>query len=135
MAVVSIAGTMTVSISIVVSISIMVTITVMITIDMTTVPISVAQMQTDAMSPHAHPNLCGSGHSQCEHRNRCQSENKLFHSCLHSDPAGAAPAVREQNQLRRPMTPINTPMATAPANAPKGLRRAMLSSSVAKVFA
>jgi hypothetical protein len=59
--VVSIAVTMTVTISIVVSISIMVTITVMITIDMTTVPISVAQMQTDAMSPHAHPNLCGSG--------------------------------------------------------------------------
>jgi hypothetical protein len=49
----------------------------------------------------------------------------------------AAPHLRsgEQNQFRRPMTPINTPMAAAPANAPKGLRRAMLSSSVANVFA
>ena len=41
----------------------------------------------------------------------------------------------EQHQLRRPIIPMNTPMATAPANAPKGLRRAMPSSSVAKVFA
>jgi hypothetical protein len=40
----------------------------------------------------------------------------------------------EQHQLRRPMRPINTPMATAPANAPKGFRRAMFSTSVAKVL-
>jgi hypothetical protein len=78
-AVVAIAATMTVSISIVVSISMMVTITVMITIDMTTVPISVTQMQTDAMFPHTYSNLCGSGHSQYEHRDRRQSHKEPLH--------------------------------------------------------
>ena len=40
----------------------------------------------------------------------------------------------EQHQFRRPSRPMSTPINTAPAMAPRGLRRAMLSNSVAMVF-
>jgi hypothetical protein len=39
------------------------------------------------------------------------------------------------DQFRRPSRPMSTLINTAPAIAPRGLRRAMLSSSVATVFA
>src|SRR5450631_4198979 len=48
---------------------------------------------------------------------------------------GPGVARRHEAQFRRASIPINTPITTAPAITPMGLRRAMFSSSDPKVFA
>src|SRR5271156_1519166 len=66
------------------------------------------------------------------------ADHDLFHPTLSwgdVKPEQPKELEQHQHQFRRPSRPMNIPINTAPAIVPRGLRRAMPSSSVATVFA